>query len=52
VCNKLPKQAFAIAKSGVEYDADYRSVLLMVSKKTNKIICFLAQFSVMSWFEF
>ena len=27
VCNKLLKQAFAIAKSGVEYDAGYRSVL-------------------------
>jgi len=27
VCNKLLKQAFAIAKSGLEYDATYRSVL-------------------------
>lgn len=27
VCNKLLKQAFAIAKSGVQYDANYRSVL-------------------------
>ena len=30
VCNKLLKQAFAIAKSGVEYDAGYRSVLSIV----------------------
>ncbi len=28
VCNKLLKQAFAIAKSKVQYDPDYRSVLL------------------------
>ena len=27
VSNKLLKQAFAIAKSGIPYDADYRSVL-------------------------
>ncbi|WP_299217237.1 IS110 family transposase [uncultured Dokdonia sp.] len=27
VCNKLLKQAFAIAKSGVPYDREYRSVL-------------------------
>jgi hypothetical protein len=26
VCNKLLKQAFAIAKSGVEYNENYRSV--------------------------
>jgi len=25
VCNKLIKQAFAIAKSGIPYDPDYRS---------------------------
>ncbi len=28
VCNKLLKQAFAIAKSGLPYDAEYRSVLV------------------------
>jgi len=28
VCNKLLKQAFAIAKSGVQYDKNYRSVLV------------------------
>ena len=27
VCNKLLKQAFAIAKSGLPYDAEYQSVL-------------------------
>ena len=27
VCNKLLKQAFAIVKSGVAYNAEYRSVL-------------------------
>lgn len=27
VCNKLLKQAFAIAKSGVPYNRDYRSIL-------------------------
>ena len=26
VCNKLLKQAFAIAKSGVEYNPNYRSL--------------------------
>ena len=26
VCNKLLKQAFAIAKSGVKYDQAYRSI--------------------------
>ena len=29
VCNKLLKQAFAIAKSGVEYDDTYRSTLVI-----------------------
>jgi hypothetical protein len=28
VCNKLLKQAFAIAKSGLTYDNNYRSVLV------------------------
>ena len=28
VCNKLLKQAFAIAKSGLIYDDEYRSVLV------------------------
>ena len=28
VCNKLLKQAFAIAKSGLVYDQTYRSVLV------------------------
>ncbi len=28
VCNKLLKQAFAIAKSGLIYDNDYRSTLV------------------------
>jgi len=28
VCNKLLKQAFAIAKSGLKYDENYRSVLV------------------------
>lgn len=28
VCNKLLKQAFAIAKSGLKYDVNYRSVLV------------------------
>lgn len=27
VCNKLLKQAFSIAKSGLKYDENYRSVL-------------------------
>jgi len=27
VCNKLLKQAFAVAKSGLPYDEDYRSIL-------------------------
>jgi hypothetical protein len=27
VCNKLLKQAFAVAKSGLIYDENYRSVL-------------------------
>ena len=27
VCNKLLRQAFAIAKSGVEYNKNYRSVM-------------------------
>ena len=31
VCNKLLKQAFAIVKSGVKYDATYRSTLKTVS---------------------
>jgi len=30
VCNKLLRQAFAIAKSGIEYDAGYRSILPML----------------------
>ena len=29
VCNKLLKQAFAIAKSGVEYNENYRSKLVV-----------------------
>jgi len=29
VCNKLLKQAFAIAKSGVEYNENYRSKLVI-----------------------
>tara|TARA_R100000750_G_C2277664_1_gene69976 strand:- start:61 stop:264 length:204 start_codon:yes stop_codon:yes gene_type:complete len=28
VCNKLLKQAFALAKSGLKYDRNYRSVLV------------------------
>jgi len=28
VCNKLLKQAFAIAKSGLTYDNNYRSTLV------------------------
>jgi hypothetical protein len=28
VCNKLLKQAFAIAKSGLPYDENYRSTLV------------------------
>jgi len=28
VCNKLIKQAFAIAKSGIPYDRDYRSSIV------------------------
>jgi len=28
VCNKLLKQAFAIAKSGLVYDENYRSTLI------------------------
>jgi hypothetical protein len=28
VCNKLLKQAFAVAKSGLIYDENYRSVLV------------------------
>jgi len=28
VCNKLLKQAFAIVKSGLPYDADYKSTLV------------------------
>jgi transposase len=31
VCNKLLKQAFAIVKSGVKYDATYRSTLKLVN---------------------
>lgn len=31
VCNKLLKQAFAIAKSGVEYNENYRSVQPMIN---------------------
>jgi hypothetical protein len=27
VCNKLLKQSFAVAKSGVPYDPHYRSIL-------------------------
>jgi hypothetical protein len=30
VCNKLLKQAFAIVKSGVKYDATYISTLKLV----------------------
>lgn len=32
VCNKLLKQAFAIVKSGVQYDKDYRTTLLKISQ--------------------
>jgi transposase len=32
VCNKLLKQAFAIVKSGVVYDKNYRSVLAKISE--------------------
>jgi hypothetical protein len=28
VCNKLLKQAFAVAKSGIIYDENYRSTLV------------------------
>ncbi|HEA29473.1 MAG TPA: IS110 family transposase, partial [Leeuwenhoekiella sp.] len=28
VCNKLLKQAFAVAKSGLVYDGNYRSTLI------------------------
>ena len=31
VCNKLLKQAFAIAKSGVEYNENYRSKLAIIN---------------------
>ena len=30
VCNKLLKQAFAVAKSGLIYDENYRSVLAKI----------------------
>lgn len=32
VCNKLLKQAFAIVKSGVEYDKNHRGALTKISK--------------------
>ena len=31
VCNKLLKQAFAIANSGVEYNENYRSKLVIIN---------------------
>ncbi len=43
VCNKLLKQAFAIAKSGLIYDDGYRSVLV---RNEVKSACFLPQFFV------
>ena len=44
VCNKLLKQAFAIAKSGVKYDQAYRSIQPVLKEINWKISCFLAQF--------
>jgi len=43
VCNKLLKQAFAVAKSGLAYDGNYRSTLI---KNLCFLSCFLAQFLV------
>ncbi len=49
VCNKLLKQAFAIAKSGLIYDDGYRSVLV---RNEVKFACFLPQFFVVQRFYF
>jgi transposase len=47
VCNKLLKQAFAIAKSGLIYDNTYRSTLV---KNQCFFNCFLPQYFVVTRF--